>query len=168
MILTAWQWLMCFTCIPVQNEPNESPLRKRFLALLLLEIGHLSSPSRSGLGRLILIHGGRGWGGGPCGWSIPPQHAVWSLPCWFWRSRERQSPLYISQGVCQGHLKQWLGRTSIDKIAGHISWRRGLCVWKGNPLWWSLSPPQVAFVINRSSQLVCDCEVPIRSAWGGI
>ena len=54
---------MSFTCIPVQNEPNESPLRKRFLVLLLLEIGHLSSPSRSGLGRLILIHGGRGWGG---------------------------------------------------------------------------------------------------------
>ena len=43
LILTAWQWLMSFTCIPVQIEPNKSPLRKRLLALLLWEIGHLSS-----------------------------------------------------------------------------------------------------------------------------
>ena len=57
-ILTAWQWLMSFTCIPF-IEPNKSPLRKRLLALLLWEIGHLSSPSRSGLGRLIFIHDGQ-------------------------------------------------------------------------------------------------------------
>ena len=57
LILTAWQWLMSFTCIPVQIEPNKSPLRKRLLALLLWDIGQLSSPSRSCLGRLILIHG---------------------------------------------------------------------------------------------------------------
>ena len=55
LILTAWQWLMSFTCIPVQIEPNKSPLRKRLLALLLWEVGHLSSPSRSCIGRLILI-----------------------------------------------------------------------------------------------------------------
>ena len=61
LILTAWQWLMSFTCIPVQTEPHKSPLRKRFLVLLLWEIGHLSSPSRSCLGRLILIRGGRGF-----------------------------------------------------------------------------------------------------------
>ena len=24
LILTAWQWLMSFTCIPVQNEPNKT------------------------------------------------------------------------------------------------------------------------------------------------
>ena len=60
LILTAWQWLMSFTCIPVQIEPNESPLRKRLLALLLWEFGHLSSPSRSCFGRLILIRGGQG------------------------------------------------------------------------------------------------------------
>ena len=59
LTLTAWQWLMSFTCIPVQTEPNKSPLRKRLLALLLWEIGNLSSSSRSCLGRLILIHGGR-------------------------------------------------------------------------------------------------------------
>ena len=59
LILTAWQWLMSFTCIPVQIEPNKSPLRKRLLALLLWEIGHLSSPSRSCLGRFIFIRGGR-------------------------------------------------------------------------------------------------------------
>ena len=59
LILTAWQWLMSFTCIPVQIEPNKSPMKKRLLALLLWEIGHLSSPSRSCLGRLILIRGGQ-------------------------------------------------------------------------------------------------------------
>ena len=48
---------MSFTCIPMQIEPNKSPLRKRVLALLLGEIGHLSSPSRSCLGRLIFILG---------------------------------------------------------------------------------------------------------------
>ena len=47
LILTAWQWLMSFICVPVQNEPNKSPLRKSPLALLLWEIGHLFSPSRS-------------------------------------------------------------------------------------------------------------------------
>ena len=35
VILTAWQWLMSFTCTPVQIEPNESPLKKRLLALPL-------------------------------------------------------------------------------------------------------------------------------------
>ena len=61
LILTAWPWLMSFTCIPVQIEPNKSPLRNRLLALLLWEICHLSSPSRSCLGGLILIRGGQ-WG----------------------------------------------------------------------------------------------------------
>ena len=46
------------------DKPNKSPLRSRFLALLLWEIGHLSSPSRSCLGRLILICGSRA---GPVG-----------------------------------------------------------------------------------------------------
>ena len=58
LILTAWQWLMSFTCIPVQIEPSKSPLRKRLLAVLFWEMGHLSSPSRSRLGRLILIRSG--------------------------------------------------------------------------------------------------------------
>ena len=49
-----------FTCIPVQNEPNKSPLRKRLLALLLGEISHPSSPSRSCLGKLIFIRGSLG------------------------------------------------------------------------------------------------------------
>ena len=57
LILTAWQWLMSFTCVPVQIEPNKSLLRKRLLFLLLSEIIHFSSPSRSCLGRLILICG---------------------------------------------------------------------------------------------------------------
>ena len=57
LIPTAWRWLMSFTCIPVQIEPSKSSLRKRLLALLLWEIGHISSPSRSCLDRLILIHG---------------------------------------------------------------------------------------------------------------
>ena len=74
LILTAWQWLMSFTCIPVQIEPNKSPLRKRLLVLLLWEISHLSSPSRSCLGRLILIHGG--WGRGSTVGRAPPQGAT--------------------------------------------------------------------------------------------
>ena len=69
LILTAWQWLMSFTCIPVQIEPNKSPLKKRLLTLLLWEIGHLSSPSRSCLSRLTLICEGRG--AGLCRWSLP-------------------------------------------------------------------------------------------------
>ena len=72
LILTAWQWLMSFTCIPVQIEPKKSPLRKRLLALLLWEISHLSSPSRSCLGRLILIGGGGVEVGCPGG-RAPPQ-----------------------------------------------------------------------------------------------
>ena len=51
---------MSFACIPVQFEPNKSPLRKRLLALLLWEISHLSSPNRSCLGRFIFIRGGLG------------------------------------------------------------------------------------------------------------
>ena len=69
LIITAWQWLMSFTripYIPMQIKPNKSLLRNRFLAHLLWEIGHLSSPSRSCLGRLIFISGGQeGPAGGP-------------------------------------------------------------------------------------------------------
>ena len=32
LIIAAWQWLMNFTCIPVQIELNKSPLRNRFKA----------------------------------------------------------------------------------------------------------------------------------------
>ena len=42
------------------NEPNKSPWRERLRALLLREIGHLSSPSRSCLGSLFFICGGPG------------------------------------------------------------------------------------------------------------
>ena len=48
----------------MQIEPNKSPLRNRLLTFLLREISHLSSPSRSCLGRLILIRGGLVWGWG--------------------------------------------------------------------------------------------------------
>ena len=78
LILTAWQWLMSFTCIPVQNEPNKSPLRRRLLALLLWEIGHLSSPSRSCLGRFILICGSQR---GPVG--RPPHTHILSSSFFF-------------------------------------------------------------------------------------
>ena len=71
LILTAWQWLMSFTCVPVQIEPNKSPLRNRLMALLFWEIGYLSSPCRSCLGKLILICGRQGRGG-PVGG--PPYH----------------------------------------------------------------------------------------------
>ena len=71
LILTAWQWLMSFICIPVQIEPHKSPLRKRLFVLLLWEICHLSSPSRSCLGRFIFIREGWGGGGGVCGKATP-------------------------------------------------------------------------------------------------
>ena len=63
LIITAWQWLMSFTYmpyIPMQIKPNKSPLRNRLKALLLQEIGCLSSPSRSCPGRFILIHSSSG------------------------------------------------------------------------------------------------------------
>ena len=63
LIITAWQLLMsfpCTPCIPMQIKSNKSPLRNRLLALLLWEFGHLSSSSRSRLGRLILIYGNQG------------------------------------------------------------------------------------------------------------
>ena len=72
LIISAWQWLMSFIytpCTPMPIKPNKSPLRNRFLVLLLWEMGHLSSPSRSCLGRLILICGG--WCG-PAGVAPPP------------------------------------------------------------------------------------------------
>ena len=80
LILTTRQWLMGFTCIPVQIEPNKSPLRNRLLALLLWEIGHLSSPSRSCLGRLILICGGLGRGWALWAERLPPTF-LWYMIC---------------------------------------------------------------------------------------
>ena len=44
----------------MQIKPNNSPVRNTFLALLLSDIGHLFSRSRSCLGRLIFLRGG--WG----------------------------------------------------------------------------------------------------------
>ena len=79
LILTAWQWLMIneLYLYSEQIEPNKSPLRKRLLALLLWETGHLSSPRRSCIGRLILICGGRGGEGAPVGGAPHP----WIKPC---------------------------------------------------------------------------------------
>ena len=47
------------------------------LALLLGEMGHLSSPSRSCLGRLILICGGWGWG---ALWAEPRPQSIFYKP----------------------------------------------------------------------------------------
>ena len=77
LIISVWQWLMSFIympCIPMQIKPSKSPLRNRFQALFLWEIGHLSSPTRSCLGRLILIHGSLG-GALP----VEPPHRMWSM-----------------------------------------------------------------------------------------
>ena len=63
LIITAWQWLMSFTympCIPMQIKPNKTLLRNKLLVLLLWDFGHLSSPSRSCLSRLILTHSSQG------------------------------------------------------------------------------------------------------------
>ena len=59
-------------CIPMQIKSNKSPLRNWLKVLLLCEIGHLSSPSRLCLSRIILICDRRG------GWctlldKAPPQ-----------------------------------------------------------------------------------------------
>ena len=70
LIITAWQLLMSFTYIPVQIEPNKSPLSNGLKALLLWEIGHLSSSSGSILGRLILICSRQGGAGAL--WVKPP------------------------------------------------------------------------------------------------
>ena len=72
LTLTAWQWLMSFTCIPVQIEPNKSPLRKRLLALLLWELGHLCSQAEHVLLDLFsfMVAGGEGPVGG-----APPPHS---------------------------------------------------------------------------------------------
>ena len=67
LTITAWQWLMSFTCVPVQTEPNKSPLRKRFLVLLLWEIGHLSSQADHVLVDLF----SSAVDGGLCGQSSP-------------------------------------------------------------------------------------------------
>ena len=101
LILTAWQWLMSFTCIPVQTEPNKSPKRKRLLALLLWEIGHLSSPSRSCLGRLIFIRGR--WGALPAGPPWPPwmkinlpRHDLLGEERWPISQRRRAKSLFLN------------------------------------------------------------------------
>ena len=49
---------MYMPCIPMQIKPNKSSFRNRLKAFLLWEISYLSSPSRSCLGRIILINGG--------------------------------------------------------------------------------------------------------------
>ena len=76
--------LYIYTLYSYANKPNESPLRKTLLALLLGEFGYLSSPSRSCLGRLIFIHGGQGWGGGRW-WlwvELSPQIKVYNKYLW--------------------------------------------------------------------------------------
>ena len=57
--LTITDEIYVSTLYSYANKSNKSPLRNRLLALLLWEISHLSSPSRSCLGRLILIQGGQ-------------------------------------------------------------------------------------------------------------
>ena len=80
LIITAWQLLRSFTCIPMQIKPNKRPLRNSLKALLLWEIGHLSSPSRSCLGRFILLQGSQWWGV-LCRWSPPAvSHSTWCFP----------------------------------------------------------------------------------------
>ena len=54
--LTMIDELYVYALCSYANKANKSPLRNRFLALLLWEFGHLSSPSRSCLGRFILSH----------------------------------------------------------------------------------------------------------------
>ena len=56
-------WALCIHPVFLCKLNPLSPLRNRLKALLLWETGHLSSRSRSYLGRLILIHGRPGWGG---------------------------------------------------------------------------------------------------------
>ena len=126
LILTAWQWLMSFTCIPVQIEPNKSPLRKRLLFFLLWEISHLSSPSRSCLGRLILISGGPG---GALRWS--PSHTVsFSLKSLFmYFSREGR------EGERVGEKFQCERKTSVTSCippTGDLAHNPGMCL-TGNP-----------------------------------
>ena len=79
LIIIAWKLLsfMYTLCIPMQIKPNKSPLRKRLLVFLLWEIGHLSSPSRSCIGRLIFICSGQGRGGGALWAKLP--HSIYDI-----------------------------------------------------------------------------------------
>ena len=65
--LTMIDELYIYTLYSYANKPNKCSLRNSLLALLLWEISHFSSPSRSCLGRLIFIRGR----GGPWGWRPP-------------------------------------------------------------------------------------------------
>ena len=104
LILTAWQWLMSFTCIPVQIEPKKSPLRKRLLVLLLWEIGLVSSPSRPRLGRFIFICADRGL----CGQSSP----TIVLLCY--------STNFLSCLKYQRFIKKWW--TGLYQIKTYVLW----------------------------------------------
>ena len=56
LIITAWHWLMNFTCtlcIPMQPEPNKSSRKGVLEALFLWEISQSFLPNRSCLGSLI-------------------------------------------------------------------------------------------------------------------
>ena len=97
LIITDWQWLISFTCmpcIPMQIKPNKSPLRNRLRALLLWEIGHLSSPSRSHLGRLTLICDSQG---SPAGQSSPTG-----------REKERERKINVWLPLMCSPLRTWL------------------------------------------------------------
>ena len=72
LILTAWQWLMSFTCIPVQNEPNKSPLRKMLLALLFERSATFPPQADHVLVDLFSSIAG----GGACGRSPPTLHQI--------------------------------------------------------------------------------------------
>ena len=75
LILTAWQWLMSFTCISVQTEPNKSPLRKRLLALLLWEI--VTFPPQADHVLVDLFSSVADGGGGRAGMRTePPPHQL--------------------------------------------------------------------------------------------
>ena len=134
---------MSFTytpCIPMQIKPNKSPLRKSFPALLLGEIGHLSSPGRSCLGRLILTLGSYGWGGQLAS-RVPPPHSKSQLRlflhiCRFNQPLMKNSVFNLQLAICSsersiGNVKIqfsilvcWICRWAPTK------WRAACIYWK--------------------------------------
>ena len=70
---------MSFACIPVQIESNKNPLRKRLLALLLLELATFPPQADHVLVDLFSSMAAGGGGQGPVG-GAPPQLTPASLP----------------------------------------------------------------------------------------
>ena len=108
------------------NEPNKSPWRERIKALLLWEIGHLSSPSRSCLGSLILH---QWWTGGLGGCvKAPQQVAMVHLHNGILHSREKEGAYTLCNGMdgTGEHYANWNKPDSERQMPYDLTFNRNL------------------------------------------